>query len=83
MVEAWIGLNGKIHTGMNHFTIAEKLFPWSSNPEMICEKLGYVKTGYTNNGSPLILNYNPETATQAQINAVEKVWEEHRKEYGC
>ena len=36
-----------------------------------------MKTGYMLSGSPVMENYNPDTATQAQINAVAKLWEEH------
>ena len=80
MREAWITKDGKVHEGKNHFMIAHKLFPYTNNPEFACERAGYIKTGYRYDGSPMMENYNPERATQAQINTVARLWEEHYKD---
>jgi len=74
---AWIDLYGKIHEGEDHLEIAEKLFPQSDNSELSCEKSKYVKIGLSFNDKPFMLNYNPEEATQSQINSVEFLWKEH------
>ena len=80
MIEAWIDKQGKIHDGGNHLMIAYKIFPKSDNAEWSCKKAGYVKVGVAYNGSPYMENYNKDRATQAQINTVTKVWEDHYKD---
>lgn len=79
MIDAWIDKIGKIHTGDDHQLIARKLFPKSDNPELSCEKSDYIKIGTMWNGSPMMSGFSREYSTQAQINSVEKVWEDHYK----
>lgn len=80
MIQAWVDKEGRVHTGYTHWTIANELFPNAYNPELSCEKLGMVKLGTSYSCSPYMENYCEETATQAQINTVTKLWEEHYKE---
>jgi len=76
---AWISPDGKIHDKGNHLQVAMQLFPHAENPEFACEKAGYVKTGYMYNGNPQMLNCDPDRITQAQINTIAQLWEEHYK----
>ena len=75
----WVTKDGKIHEG-NHLTVAFRLFPKSKNPELACEKAGFVKTGMNFSNSPYMENYDEEQCTQAQINSIKKLWEEHYAE---
>ncbi len=77
MKECWVDKEGLVHEGDNHQHIASLLFPNSNNPELSCEKAGYVKLGTQFSGSPMMENYDPNYAEQAQINTVTYLWEEH------
>ena len=77
MRECWVDRLGEIHEGGNHLEIAQKIFPKSKNPELSCEKAGYVKLGIDFSGSPYMLNRDKRTETQAQLNAITFLWEEH------
>ena len=81
----WIDKRGKIHENdgkgiCNHLEIADKLFPESNNPELDCEKAGYVKTGLDFNGLPMMIAADPDRVTRAQHKTLEKLWDEHYKE---
>lgn len=74
---AWILKDGRVKSGNDHLVIAKNLFPNACNPEWSCVKAGFIKSGYMYNESPMMDNFNPSYATQAQINTVARLWDEH------
>jgi len=81
MREVWISNEGVIFDGINHLIIAQEIFPKAKNPELACEKAGYLKVTTLFNGQPLLIKEYGEV-TQAQINRVDQLWEEHYAERG-
>ena len=84
MIDAWILPDGKIIDctfPKTHLSEAEKLFPNADNVELACEKLNYVKMcknacGQSlDSGAMYVQDYT--TLTQAQLNRIQELWNEH------
>ena len=82
MIDAWILTDGTVIDctfPRTHLSEATKLFPKSDNPELVCERLNYVKMCSKTCGQsgPAMYVNNPEILTQAQMNKIDDIWKIH------
>ena len=87
MIDAWILPDGTVIDctfPKTHLSEASRLFPNSDNAEQACEKLNYVKMcentcGQSLNAGAMYVQHY-ESLTQAQLNKIQELWENHYAE---
>jgi hypothetical protein len=68
----WIAPDGKVHSGPQHTTIADTLYPEYPNPELVLERLGYVHARRLDSGQIQLAECEDlDILTQAQLNALD------------